>query len=80
VLASMLLHIMDAHNLHFMSVHGAEHERQADRLAFRAHRRLVTLLRSGDAAAAQAFWRRHLNNVEKYMVGDSDTTLVEVLS
>jgi DNA-binding FadR family transcriptional regulator len=80
VLASMLLHIMDAHNLHFMSVHGAEHERQADRLAFRAHRKLVTLLRSGDAAAAQAFWRRHLNNVEKYMVGDSDTTLVEVLS
>jgi DNA-binding FadR family transcriptional regulator len=80
VLASMLLHIMDAHNVHFMSVHGEEHERQADRLALRAHRKLVTLLRSGDAATAQTFWRRHLNSVEKYMVGNSDTTLVEILA
>jgi len=27
-----------------------------------------------------AFWRKHLNNVERYMIGDSRTTLVEVLS
>ena len=80
VLASMLLHIMDAHNEHFMSLHGEAHEKQADQLAFKAHKKLVKLLQSGDAAAAQTFWRKHLNNVEKYMVGDSDTTLVEVLS
>src|SRR6266545_1357694 len=71
LLASMLLHIMAAHNAHFMSRHGEAHERQADRLAFKAHKKLVELLGSGDAAAAQAFWRKHLNNVEKYMVGDS---------
>jgi len=80
LLASMLLHIMDAHNAHFMSMHGEAHERQADRLAFKAHRKLVDLLSAGDASAAQAFWRKHLTNVEKYMVGDSATTLVEVLS
>jgi DNA-binding FadR family transcriptional regulator len=80
VLAAMLLHIMDAHNAHFMSLHGEEHERQADRLAFKAHKKLVTLVRAGDAAAAQAFWHKHLDNVEKYMIGNSDTTLVEVLS
>jgi DNA-binding FadR family transcriptional regulator len=80
VLASMLLHIMDAHNEHFMSMHGEAHEKQADQLAFKAHKKLVKLLQAGDAAAAQAFWRKHLNNVEKYMIGDSDTTLVEVLS
>ena len=76
----MLLHIMDAHNEHFMSLHGEAHEKQADQLAFKAHKKLVKLLQSGDAAGAQAFWRKHLNNVEKYMIGDSDTTLVEVLS
>ena len=80
VLASMLLHVMDAHNEHFMSLHGEAHEKQADRLAFRAHKKLVKLLEAGGATAAQAFWRKHLNNVEKYMIGDSNTTLVEVLS
>ena len=54
VLASMLLHIMDAHNEHFMSLHGEAHEKQADQLAFRAHKKLVKLLQAGDAAAAQA--------------------------
>jgi len=63
-----------------MTVHGEDHERQADRLAYKAHQKLVTLLRSGDTKAAQAFWRKHLDNVEKYMIGDSDTTLVELLS
>ena len=80
LLASMLLNIMDAHNEHFMSIHGEAHEKQADQLAFRAQQKLVKLLQSGDAAEAQAHWRKHLNNVEKYMIGDSRTTLVEVLS
>jgi DNA-binding FadR family transcriptional regulator len=80
VLASMLLHVMDAHNALFMSQHGEAHEKQADQLAFRAHKKLVKLVQAGDAAAAMAFWRKHLNNVERYMIGDSRTTLVEVLS
>jgi DNA-binding FadR family transcriptional regulator len=80
LLAAMLLNIMDAHNAHFMSVHGEAHEKEADELAFRAHKKLVKLLQEGDAAGAQVHWRKHLNNVEKYMIGDSKTTLVEVLS
>ncbi|GAB88502.1 FadR/GntR family transcriptional regulator [Gordonia rhizosphera] len=80
VLAGMLLHIIDAHNALFLSVHGEEHERQADEHALRVYKKLLTLLRSGDAQAAADYWRRHLKRVEQYMVGDSDTTLVEVLS
>lgn len=80
LLASMILRIMDAHNALFMSMHGEEHERQADQLALRAYKRLVKLLRSGDADAAAAHWSKHLKKVEKYMVADSQTTLVEVLS
>jgi DNA-binding FadR family transcriptional regulator len=80
VLASVLLHIMDAHNELFMAQHGPAHEKQADQLAFRAHKKLVKLLQEGEAVGAQAHWRKHLNNVEKYMIGDSKTTLVEVLS
>ncbi|KOS56728.1 FadR/GntR family transcriptional regulator [Rhodococcus rhodochrous] len=80
VLAGLLLHIMDAHNALFMSMHGEEHERQADRLAFTSYKRLVKLLRGGDSEEAATFWGKHLKKVEKYMVGDSQTTLVEVLS
>ncbi|WP_032368322.1 FadR/GntR family transcriptional regulator [Rhodococcoides fascians] len=80
ILAGMVLRIMDAHNALFMSMHGEEHERQADQLAFRAYKRLIKLLRAGDADGAATHWSKHLKKVEKYMVGDSQTTLVEVLS
>lgn len=80
VLAGMILNIMDAHNTLFMSVHGDDHERAADELALRAYRRLLKLLTAGDIDGAVAHWRRHLRKVESYMVGDSDTTLVEILS
>ncbi len=80
VLAGMLLNIMDAHNDLYMSVHGAENEWQADQHAYRAYKKLLTHLRAGDAAAAADAWRRHLKKVEQHMVGDSDTTLVELLS
>jgi DNA-binding FadR family transcriptional regulator len=80
VLAGMLLNIMEAHNTLFMSVHGEEQQRQADELALRAYKRLLNHLRDGDAVGAAETWRRHLKKVEQYMVGDSDTTLVELLA
>ncbi|MFE2123995.1 FadR/GntR family transcriptional regulator [Rhodococcus aetherivorans] len=79
-LAGMLLDIMDAHNALYLSTRADSAERPGASAALRANRKLVTLLRGDDAEAAPAFWRRHLDSVERYMTGDSATTLVEVLS
>ncbi|MET7772529.1 hypothetical protein [Nocardia sp. NPDC005366] len=52
-----------------------------DQLAGRkAGTRLAKLLRDNDVPAAQKYWRRHLESVAKYMVGNSTATLVDVLS
>lgn len=78
-LAGMLLDIMDAHAALYISTRN-EPERPGASTALRASRKLVGLLRTGEPGAAQAFWRRHLDSVEKFMTGDSETTLVEILS
>ncbi|WP_405136469.1 FadR/GntR family transcriptional regulator [Nocardia sp. NBC_01388] len=80
VLAGMLFKVIEAHNAVFIAAHAAGHEGPAARAAQQACMKLVKLLRKGDVAAAQKHWRRHLEGVEKYMVGDSEATLVEVLS
>ncbi|MFI7167210.1 FadR/GntR family transcriptional regulator [Rhodococcus erythropolis] len=80
VIASMLFHIVSRHNEQFVASHESEQARPAHRAAHRAYSKLVKLLREGDVPAAQSFWRKHLDGVEKYMVGSSDTTLVEILS
>ena len=80
VLADMLFNIMEAHNRAFIASHPAGFDTPANRTAHRAHTKLVKLLSEGDLDAAQRHWRRHLEGVEKYMVGDSETTLVDVLA
>lgn len=45
-----------------------------------AYRKLLKLLQNREGAAAQRHWRRHLEAVQEFMVGQSDTALVEVLS
>ncbi|UYP19109.1 GntR family transcriptional regulator [Rhodococcus sp. Z13] len=78
VLAGMLLDIMDAHAALFISQRTRTDGPGPD-VVLRANRKLVTLLRDGEPGAAQAFWRKHLDSVERYMTED-ETTLVEVLS
>ncbi|QBJ95561.1 FadR family transcriptional regulator [Rhodococcus sp. ABRD24] len=80
VLAGMLVHIIEAHNALFIASHGDGTERPAARAAQRAYTKLLGHLRNSDGVEAQNFWRKHLDGIEKYMVGDSATTLVEVLS
>ena len=80
VLGRMLFEIIDTHNALFIASHGDNQDKPAARAAHRAYTKLLAHLRSGDAIAAQDFWRKHLDGIEKYMVGDSATTLVEVLS
>jgi DNA-binding FadR family transcriptional regulator len=80
VLGRMLFEIIDTHNALFIASHQPGFERPVNRNAQRAYRKLVNLLNGGDGPAAQRHWRRHLEAVEKFMVGQSDTALVEVLS
>jgi DNA-binding FadR family transcriptional regulator len=80
VMVDMLLHVIDAHNRAFIAAHPEGYELLANRTAQRAHTKLVRLLEAGDLNTAQRHWRRHLEGVEKYMVGDSKETIVDVLS
>jgi DNA-binding FadR family transcriptional regulator len=80
VMADMLLHIIGAHNRAFIAAHPEGYELPANRTAQRAHTKLVRLLEEGDLEIAQRHWRRHLEGVEKYMVGDSKETIVDVLT
>jgi DNA-binding FadR family transcriptional regulator len=80
VLATMLFEIVDTHNALFIASHPPGFERPVNKTAQRAYRKLVKLLQTGDGPAAQRHWRRHLEAVERFMVGQSDAALVEVLS
>lgn len=79
-LSKMLYQIIDAHNSIFIATHPHGFSTDVNKRAQRAYLRLVNLLADGDGAGAQKLWRRHLDAVESYMVGESDATLVEVLS
>lgn len=78
LLGAMLFEIIDAHNKIFVATH--EVGLPVNRVAMKAYSKLVVLLTAGDLEGAQRHWRKHLGNVERYMVGDADSTLVEVLS
>lgn len=80
VLGRMLFEILETHNAQFIASHPPGFERAANKKAQAAYRKLVKLLLDGEGGAAQRHWRRHLEAVERFMVGQSDATLVEVLS
>jgi DNA-binding FadR family transcriptional regulator len=80
VLADMLFGIIDAHNRSYIASHPPGYDLPANKTAQRAHAKLVRLLEAGDLEAAHRHWRRHLEGVEKYMVGDSKATIVDVLA
>jgi len=79
-LGQMLFQIIEAHNAIFIASHPHGFEQAANKKAQRAYVRLIKLLADKETEAAQRHWRRHLEAVETFMVGDSDSTLVEVLS
>lgn len=79
-LGRMLFQIFDAHNKVFVAAHPGDIGPPVNRHAMRACTKLVKLLESGDSEGAQRHWRKHLGAVEEYMVGESDSALVEILS
>jgi len=79
-LSSMLFQIIEAHNAVFIAAHPRGFSTAVNKQAQRSYFRLIKLLDDGDVEGAQRHWRRHLEAAESHMVGDSDSTLVEVLS
>ncbi|MFB1298561.1 FadR/GntR family transcriptional regulator [Mycobacterium sp. pW049] len=79
-LAQMLFQIIEAHNEVFIASHPRGYERSANKNAQKAYGRLVKLLVDGDVEGAQRHWRRHLEAVQRFMVGEADSPLIEVLS
>jgi DNA-binding FadR family transcriptional regulator len=79
-LSTMLFEIIDAHNALFLAAHPRGFTSAGNKQAHRSCVRLIKTLADGDIEGAQKFWRRHLEGVEVYMVGEADSTLVEVLS
>jgi DNA-binding FadR family transcriptional regulator len=78
VLIGMLYHIIAAHNQRFLASHS--HSAEKSPTVQRAHEKLLSLLEARDTDGAQRFWRRHLDQVAKYMITDPATTVVEVLA
>jgi DNA-binding FadR family transcriptional regulator len=79
-LSKMLFQIIEAHNALFIASHPRGFSSAVNKQAQRGYVRLVKLLADGDLEGAQRKWRRHLEAAESYMIGESDSTLVEVLS
>ena len=79
-LSKMLFQIIEAHNAVFIAAHPRGFTTAVNKQAQRAYMKLVKLMADGEIEGAQKHWRRHLEAVEKYMVGEVDSALVEVLS
>lgn len=79
-LSRMLLQVFEAHNTAFVATHPGGLVGEVGAAVLRAYTKLVSLLDAGDGKAAQRHWRKHLASVEHYMIGPSDTKLVEILS
>jgi DNA-binding FadR family transcriptional regulator len=79
-LGRVLFGIFDAHNTVFVAAHPEGLDKAVSRTALRAYTKLVRLLNAGDVEGAQKHWRGHLAAVERYMVEDPDSTVVEILS
>ncbi|MFI7530324.1 FadR/GntR family transcriptional regulator [Nocardia salmonicida] len=79
-LSEILFEIIASHNVAFMATHSAGQEAAAAKAAQRSWVKLAKMLRDGDIAAAQTYWRRHLEGVSKFMVDSTEASMVDLLS
>jgi GntR family transcriptional repressor for pyruvate dehydrogenase complex len=71
--ATITNQIIYTHTRNFMRERGTSGDSaQISASAHTAHARMVQLIRSGDAAAAQAHWRDHLTSGRKVLLDDHD--------
>ena len=81
VLTAMVTDIIRTGDRSYADSHDWDHDQQLQKIAIRAHTRLVELIRKRDADGAEEHWRRHLTESAKIVLGDRATaTVVELLS
>jgi DNA-binding FadR family transcriptional regulator len=81
VLAGMVTNIIREGDRSYAESHDWEHEQELAKIAFRAHTRLLELIRKRSGEEAEELWRKHLAESAKIVLGDRATaTVVELLS
>lgn len=79
MVSGMLHHIIVKANRTLQPTTGAQAE-QATSHSVKTHRRLLELIKAGDADGAAQLWRRHLNEGEEYiLVGSKLSKVVDLL-
>ena len=81
VLAALVSNVIREGDRSYAESHDWQHEQELAKIALRAHARLVELIRKRDGDEAEEFWRTHLAESAKVVLGDRATaTVVELLS
>jgi GntR family transcriptional repressor for pyruvate dehydrogenase complex len=75
IIAGMLHEITVRHTAFAIKEHRQVSKADYDKLT-RSYRRLITLLRSGDGASAEAHWRKHLDNARNLLLKGLETVKV----
>ena len=81
VLNAMVTDVIRKGDRSYADSHDWDHDQRLQKIAIRAHTRLVELIRKREAEGAEEHWRRHLTEAAKIVLGDRATaTVVELLS
>ena len=81
VLAAMVSDIIREGDRAYAESHDWQHEQELEKIALRAHTRLVELIRKRSGEEAEELWRKHLAESAKVVLGDrTSATVVELLS
>ena len=81
ILTGMLTNIIREGDRSYAESHDWQHEQELAKIAIRAHTRLVELIRKRSGEEAEEFWRKHLAESAKVVLGHRSTaTVVELLS
>ena len=81
VLTGMVSNIIREGDRSYAESHDWQHDQELAKVALRAHTRLVELIRKRSGEEAEEFWRKHLAESAKVVLGDRTTaTVVELLS
>ncbi len=81
VLAGMVSNIIREGDRSYAESHDWQTEQELAKIAVRAHARLVELIRKRSGDEAEDFWKRHLAESAKIVLGDrASATVVELLS
>jgi len=81
VLAGMVSNIIREGDRSYAESHDWQTEQELAKIAVRAHARLVELIRKRSGDEAEDFWKKHLAESAKIVLGDrASATVVELLS